>query len=204
MTIQDGYTIDHDHRYGECIEETPDDRRAMNGRWTYSTQHYRHCKKRVEVTFFCTKRDPYVSRYSYRWGRMGRTAQECWTHRCRCALPRWKRHVVWFGDNACPTWGRVQCEGHTETHRDDSIPCVCDNFPERPTCELEPVDPTRQRWYSGGIPSEYVRAVYHRPERRRVRDEVRRLAREYNAYGDLDDGDVFNRQARSSARWLYW
>ena len=34
--------------------------------------------------------------------------------------------------------------------------------------------------------------------------KLRDYAREYNTYGELEDGDFENLQARSSARWLYW
>jgi hypothetical protein len=53
------------------------------------------------------------------------------------------------------------------------------------------------------VPSEFVRTYYHKPERARER-KLRDYAREYNTYGELEDGDFENRQSRGSARWLYW
>jgi hypothetical protein len=179
--------IDHDHRTGKCIID--DDQRNRWGAWNH---HWRDCKKRVRVPYTCTKDDP---------NRTWRDGQTCWTwlRECDCPIPEdWKREP----HGCLGRLRRITCVGHTRIEIDDSIPCACDDRPERATC-FPAWDVGRYyRW--GGIPSEFVREVYHRPERRRVRDEVRRLAREYNAHGDLADGDVFNRQARNSARWLWW
>lgn len=215
-TWQDGHYIDHDHRFGECVEETFEYDRAVSGRgWVSHKHHWRGCKKRVERVFYCTKREPYTYvNSSWGYGELtGRTRyradQECWIERCRCDVPRGRRHSSrWVASSwdriACPTWGRVQCEGHTEVKRDASIPCTCDDWPERPTCDAYPAgDQDYFRYFSGGVPSWYVTQYYHRPERARER-RLRDLAREYNAYGNLADDDFVNRQARSSARWTWW
>lgn len=189
MTLQDDNYISHDHRFGKCIEETPEYAVAVNGRHWYAPHHWRRCKKRIEVTEYCTKKEPHRDWY-------GRPT--CWTHRCACGA-RPAHNLGFF----CDVWVRVQCNGHTIRTTDDSIPCVCDEWPDPPTCDIELADPTRHRYCAGGVPTAFVRSVYHRPERARER-RLRDLAREYNAYGELEDGDFFNRQARNSARWDWW
>jgi hypothetical protein len=56
----------------------------------------------------------------------------------------------------------------------------------------------------GGAPSWYNNQNWTRPERRRERDSLRDLAREYNANGELDDGDFENRQHRHEGIWNWW
>lgn len=206
-TWQDDRYIEHDHRFGECIEETLDYVKWNGGgRWSHARGHYRKCNKRVERHFYCTKKDPYT--YSSYWyftfaGTRYRIAQECWTERCRCDVPRGRRHSKWVDNRDCPTWGRVQCEGHTEVYRDDSIPCICDDWPERPTCNVWTRDRSQRRYMYGGVPTWFVRVVYHRPERARER-RLNDMAREYNTYGDIEDDDFINRQGRNQARWEWW
>jgi hypothetical protein len=184
--------IDHDHRTGEC--RVSDDQRD---RWPAWNHHYAKCAKRVRVEFTCTKDDPHHSgRY---WSR--RAEQTCWTltRDCHCPIPEsWKRE-----EHGCNGhYVRLGCIGHVRIERDDSIPCSCDNRPEPATCV-----PTWHvgRYYTyGGVPSEFVRSVYHRPERRRERDNLNDARRLYNSGDDLDGYDFVNRQARNSARWMYW
>lgn len=52
-------------------------------------------------------------------------------------------------------------------------------------------------------PADYTHVVWHGPERAREQRDLRRLAQEYNANGDLEDGDFANYQARRSAHYLY-
>jgi hypothetical protein len=74
-------------------------------------------------------------------------------------------------------------------------------------CNWTPVWPTYPecRWLMFGkaARSWFVDHVWHNPERVRTRDQLRNLAREYNAYGDLEDGDFPNWQARNCARWSW-
>lgn len=58
--------------------------------------------------------------------------------------------------------------------------------------------------YGESVPGWFVKHVWREPERRRERDDLRDLAREYNTYGDLEDDDFPNYQARNSAKWYYW
>lgn len=53
-------------------------------------------------------------------------------------------------------------------------------------------------------PRWFVRCLWSGPERQREREGLRALAGEYNAYGDLTDGDFASWQHRHSASWLYW
>lgn len=52
-------------------------------------------------------------------------------------------------------------------------------------------------------PAWYTHAVWHRPERQRTRLALRALAAEWNANGDLADGDVPSWQHRHGAAW-HW
>lgn len=53
------------------------------------------------------------------------------------------------------------------------------------------------------IPRWYINHLWNGPERVRVRDGLRNLAREYNSYGDIEDDDFPNWQARNCARWSW-
>jgi hypothetical protein len=52
-------------------------------------------------------------------------------------------------------------------------------------------------------PHDYVHVVWYGPERARERTELGRLAREWNAHGELSDGDFANWQHRHSAAWTW-
>ena len=97
-------------------------------------------------------------------------------------------------------------------------PC---NLPERPVrhagrrfrprvyrCDWEPVWPHRyrdtQRLFGKAVaPHWFVRHVWNGPERVRERNLLGRMVKEYNATGDIEDGDFPNYQTRHSARWLW-
>lgn len=74
-------------------------------------------------------------------------------------------------------------------------------------CNWTPVWPTYRecRWLMFGkaAPGWYIDHYWNNPERVRTRDQLRNLAREYNTYGDLEDGDFPNWQARSCAKWSW-
>lgn len=61
------------------------------------------------------------------------------------------------------------------------------------------------RWLMFGkaVPKWFVDHIWNGPERVRVRDGLRNLAREYNSYGDIEDDDFPNWQARNCARWSW-
>lgn len=180
--------IDHDHRTGECI--ISDDQRD---KWNSWRNHWRRCNKRVIVEYNCTKDDPNFTAYSWR---TRSRRQTCWTWVCECDIDEpheWMFH--------CDNPGRVQCAGHTRVEYDDSIPCVCDDRPPLATCTPDWV--YGRAYVTGGVPTWFVRQDYHRPERARER-KLRDLAREYNTYGDIEDDDFVNRQARNSCRWTWW
>lgn len=171
--------IDHNHTTGVCI--ISDDQRERWSAWG----HHRgiKCKKRLEKTWYCTKDKPYST-----W-----KAQHCWTW-------TWTDPDAPIGYKGPLRW--VKCTGpHKKWEWDDSIPCSCDDRPPSPTCF--PSWKVGRHYYHGGVPTWFVREVYHRPERARVR-QLRQMAREYNYYGDLEDGDFVNRQGRNSARWEWW
>lgn len=97
-------------------------------------------------------------------------------------------------------------------------PC---NLPERPVrhararfrpgvyrCDWEPVWPRKyseiKRLFGKAVaPRWFVRHVWNGPERVRERSLLGEMAKEYNATGELDDGDFPNYQTRHSARWLW-
>lgn len=171
--------IDHDHRTGKCV--ISDDRRD---RWTSWRNHWRKCKKREVVDFTCTKQDPYIERY--------RSQRNCWRY------DYVRTPGVDFGYGHYE-WTR--CVGHSRVEYHNEIPCACDNMPEPATCV--PAWNSHRQFYSS-VPSAYVTAVYHRPERMRERSDLDFMRREYNEHGGIEDGDFVNRQARHSAAWMYW
>lgn len=114
----------------------------------------------------------------------------------------------------------IFCENYTNrlgfNHLGD-MPC---SLPERPVrhgggrtriyvylCTWEPVyPPWRQaRWLTWKRPTPrwFVKHVGHSPERVRERDQLGKMVKEFNATGDLEDGDFANHQSRHAARWLW-
>lgn len=101
-------------------------------------------------------------------------------------------------------------------HRWRIEPC---NLPKRPVrhagsrtrvtvglCTWEPVWPSWRecRWLMlGHQPRWFVKHVGHDPERVRERDQLGKMVKEYNATGELHDGDFANFQSRHAARWLW-
>jgi hypothetical protein len=129
-----------------------------------------------------------------------------------------------YKDQPWPVQGRRLRNKYyvSEVHRDDcryggigrrwvghvvgNEPCNIDDFKYNPN--------TREFWqnqcyrtfyyyYYGGIPTEYVNHMYHRPERRRVKDAARKAVTDYNGNGS-SEYDIPSWQARNSCRWLYW
>lgn len=77
-----------------------------------------------------------------------------------------------------------------------------------PLCTWEPVWPASYRevkrlFGKAGAPGWFIRHVWSGPERVRSRDTLKQFCKEYNATGDLHDGDFPNYQARHCARWLW-
>jgi hypothetical protein len=215
QNFQDGPELyDHDHHNGECIEET-----LEYAQWAQS-RPYRHknCNKRVRVDFTCRpakvngKRSIVFSvevpesRYSYypygySYANVNRK-KICWDLTCDCGHPADDYTGRWN----CELKYRTECFGHYYIYFDRDIPCTCDTWPERPTCSRTRAEGTKggyRRYTWGGVPSDFVRAYYHRPERARER-QLKDYVNEYNTYGELEDGDFENRQARNSCRWIYW
>ena len=120
-------------------------------------------------------------------------------------------------DAHTPWW--TYCEWYRPAH---GLWCnrryVC-NLPERPVrhagrgpnvtrdlCTWEPIWPAYRevRWLTlTPTPHSFIRCVWSGPERARERDRLGRMVKEYNATGELDDGDFPNWQARHGARWLW-
>lgn len=211
-TIQDGNgAIDHDHRNGVCVEETLENAKRRNGsHYAYGRHH--NCNKSVRIEFGC-----HVSKATGRrvvaWDNpdaedfryirdMYRNQPPCWSRICDCNHGMYDYLERMYCDSKYNT----KCFGHYAIVRDNSVPCTCDDYPEVPTCELTAPDNSRGGWrrYTwGGVPTWYCREVYHRPERARER-KLNDMAREYNTYGDIEDDDFVNRQARNEARWMWW
>jgi hypothetical protein len=211
--------VDHDHRSGECIEETLYHLQHSNGgHWRAYARQHKNCKKIVRVDFTCHpekingKRqivlsvDVPASRYGGKGYNDVNRKAACWRRVCDCGHNDDDSYKAWREWYYCDKKYSTQCFGHWYTYRDNSISCVCDTWPEQPTCSIERGPGTKGGWrrYTwGGVPTEFVRRYYHRPERARERN-LTQMAREYNAYGDIEDDDFVNRQARNSCRWLYW
>lgn len=169
--------IDHDHRDGECRIETLQVARAARytqSRWVHALT----CAKYEWDVWVCEKqtREP-----------------GCWqTEQVR----EWVDGiyiVVW--------WRATRCRGHRLRTFYPERSCSCDELPEAPTCTAERV----YRTYGGRqtAPRDYRRDLWFGPERARERDDLRGAAREYNAYGEVDDFDFPNPQARHQASW-WW
>ncbi len=203
QNFQDGPELyDHDHRSGKCIEESLD-----YAKWSQHRGRHRDCKKYLTWTEYCTKAEAYVGHKKNPHPTHGeRNYGKCWVTMCDHRPYNWVTREHHY-TSICSDAYRHQCAGHREHRWDYSIPCTCDDFPPRPTCDRIAVDnkngSRRWRYTWGGVPSEFVRTYYHKPERARERN-LHDYVREYNTYGDLEDGDFENRQARNSARWIYW
>lgn len=177
--------IDHDHTDGRCI--VSDDRRE---RWAAFRHHYHErCAKYERVEYTCPKDNP-ERPYPWRIWREPDVRPICWDRSYRV-----DEHGNW-------TWHVNQCLGHVRWVRHDEIPCSCDDR-VRPTCF--PAEPDEWRWSAyggGGVPRDFVRAVWTGPQRRLERDGLRARARAYNA-GERADLDYESEQHRHRARWYY-
>lgn len=207
--FQDGPELyDHDHRYGKCIEESLELVKFHNGYWRHARHH--DCNKSYVAYVSCNRqmvngRKENVYELGYEsagyWLRDIEPKKTCWHFTCDCEHEPYEPYVYF-----CKQRYFVACTGHYVWVSDRNAECVCDDWPERPTCDRVGVPEGRggyRRYTWGGVPSEFVRTYYHKPERARER-KLNDYAREYNTYGELEDGDFDNRQARNSARWLYW
>jgi hypothetical protein len=187
---QENNPIKHDHRHGECVEETFETSRGYaHNRHRYG--HCKNCRKYTTIEYTCTKAEPYRGRYGY-------GTQTCWVRVCTCPIPdSWKSEL-----HGCENREWTGCIGHTRRDFDASIPCVCDDFPPDPTCcRSYTYD---YPWTRGGAPSSYVHVVWTGPERARERDGLRALAKEFNATGGIEDDDFPNNQHRHGAAWMWW
>lgn len=75
-----------------------------------------------------------------------------------------------------------------------------------PLCTWEPVYPSwrEARWlHLQPTPRWFIQHVWMEAERVRERDQLGKMVKQYNATGELDDGDFPNRQHRHGARWLW-
>lgn len=76
---------------------------------------------------------------------------------------------------------------------------------DRP-CTWEPVWPRYRdmhKLFGNHVPHWFIRHVWNGPERVRQRAELGRMIKEFNATGELEDGDYANYQTRHMARWLW-
>lgn len=178
-------SIKHNHIYGECIEETLD-----YARWAQSRPNHRHawrnCRKLEWVEDPCPhdpRKDSLIE-------------SPCHTI--------WKTYRAWLGLNEtmgerfANPWRLPEHEHHKRV-RHEEWPCTCDDWPLRPTCDYSfdtGYCTYAARYYGGGVPQWYVDHTWNNPERVRVRDDLRAMAKEWNANGDLEDGDFPNYQHR--------
>ncbi len=207
---QDGHPMEHDHRNGECIEETLEYTKYADGRWQ---RGHNHCNKDVTLDVSCRRQkvngkkqivydfEP-PTRYTYIRPK-NRRQPPCWEWVCNGHTHGeydWEERIF------CRDKIFTYCQGHAVRVRQPENECVCDDYPPRPTCTLSysSIRSGRKwRYTAGGVPSAFVTAYYHKPERGRER-KLKDMAREYNMNGDIEDYDFENRQARSSVRWIYW
>ena len=160
--------IDHNHRTGECIEETFDDMRRVAGgqNWNMSSKHNRVCNKIIRTTWFCTRKDPYISPYGYR--------------RCWVTFYTASGHIAYRG-----------CGGHIKETPAPDEPCSCDRHPDpiRTTCDITlPRSVGRGEIHNNyRSRSKENNSYFTRPTRARVRDDLRGMVVDYNSNGDLSD-----------------
>jgi len=119
----------------------------------------------------------------------------------------------------------IYCENYISRHGQKTVKYPC-NLPKRAVrhagiryprvrpagmgqCSWEPVWPSwrEARWLHwarvGHAPNWFVKHVWDGPERVRTRDTLGKMVKEYNATGELEDGDFPNYPARHCARWLW-
>lgn len=186
-----GSYIEHDHRFGECRVETPDN--LYRSSWRFGRHHYRNCSKILRGVSYCTKKNPHTRDDIFNWCYNTLTGRACWTY---LYDPNTREYI------------KTQCQGRKEYGRDESIPCVCDDFPEYPTCDVRTSGPHGGYWrWQSGVPKWYTDHHWNNPERVRERDELKKAAALYNA-GGWDEDDEFefdfpNYQHRRSAAWHY-
>lgn len=123
-------------------------------------------------------------------------------------LAEWWEPAHW----ACENYTTRRWQRGLEIHPCDLPDVPIRQYPNRPrygrwaTCRWDYVWPWRygrRSYRHGGVPKWFVDHVWNGPERLRERDGLRALRDEYNAYGDLEDGDFPCWQTRSYARWMW-
>lgn len=111
---------------------------------------------------------------------------------CEFYLNRsWQR---WGASRACDLPESAERSAYRQARRGDS------------PCTWEPIWPRyrqMRKLFGHPVPRWYIEHVWHNPERVRERDQLGKMARQYNAEGELDDGDFPNYRARHCASW-YW
>lgn len=134
--------------------------------------------------------------------------------RTRAHAPYWTYAVWWEPSHHlyCP----VRVNRYWQK-RDRTEPC---NLPEQPMrhagvrtrsyvglCTWEPIWPSYREagWlvWKRHTPAWFIKYTWSGPNRVRERDQLGKMAREYNATGGIEDGDFPNWQARHCARWLW-
>lgn len=171
--------IEHDHRSGECIEETFESlkRSATSSDRMWRYRHPKRCPRCELVTTFCTPPNdvrPYCS--------AGRVYS-------------WMRSQI-----------PLTCLGHQkwEITKPDE-PCISCDAPREPdpTCWFSYSPVSYHRYYSSSVPGWYRHHIWFDPERGRERLELDSIRKAYNAGEDIDDFDFPNYQHRSCGQW-YW
>jgi hypothetical protein len=196
----ENFPIRHNHERGECITSTIEyARNEAAGLY----KGYRHtCKKRIVHEYYCTKDNPYhISHYRWRNGGFWKPSGEniCWGE--------WEVPVGYPSSRQGTRTKRNGCLGpHKRWTFHEEIPCTCDDWPASPTCSPEWYG-AESGWHYPNIAlrnknkTEWAHVLHHRPERRRERDELRTMAKEYNANLDLEDWDFEDRQNHGSVTY---
>ncbi|GAB2576401.1 hypothetical protein [Kribbella endophytica] len=108
-------------------------------------------------------------------------------------------------DKDRPNWVIRQVENHPIQHDHRHGNCIEQTltFDPRATCKPTRSDGTDRHPHGRfGPDAEEIHQLHHVPERRRERDELRRLLGAWNAGDPLGDYDFSNHQHRHSAHWL--
>lgn len=143
--------------------------------WRVFQNHYRTCKKSLRGVLYCTRKNPIISGSYF-------PKQLCW-------------YTKWDGT-------RIGCVGHRMVDYDRDIPCACDDFPPRSTCEYRIGGGDRLRVYPSIAPKWYTDHRWNNPERVRERDQLNSARHLYNTDPEfIDDFDFPNPQHRHGATW---
>jgi len=130
-------------------------------------------------------------------------------------MPHWVRAEVWKPDHRCSEYGYRRLRFWPDGFGGGGSGCDLPDFERKDTrwvrlpkqwrlsshCTWQPVWDRRSR--VSAPPKWFVDHVWNNAERRRERDSLGKMRRDYNTNGMIDDPDFGCWQTRHSARWMW-